>query len=82
MLQIIPFHSILFSHLKYFIFTIHVLITNSQCNDDTFNAMNDGDELPDSIRCLEDMCKAGTLQSYGVHITVKPFSYHVPALRR
>lgn len=53
-----------------------------QCNDDTFNAMNDGDELPDSIRCLEDMCKAGTLQSYGVNITVKPYSYHVPPLKR
>ena len=56
-----------------------------QCNDATFEATNgssSNDELADSLIALEVLCKEGVLQSYGVNIAVKPFTYHTPPIRQ
>jgi hypothetical protein len=40
------------------------------------------DQLPEVIAGLELLCKEGVMQSYGVHIGIKPYTYHTPPVRK
>jgi hypothetical protein len=40
------------------------------------------DQLPEVIAGLEQLCKQGALQSYGVQIAIKPYIYHTPPIRK
>lgn len=52
------------------------------CDTTTFCGENaDFDVLNDSLEALEALSKDGVLQSYGLRVSVPPYSYHSPPVR-
>ena len=52
------------------------------CDSATFGGENsDFDLLNDSLEALESLCQEGRLQSYGLNISVPPYTHHTPPVR-
>ena len=43
---------------------------------------NDLFNLTQCMQTLDFFCQAQYLQSFGIHVTVAPYSYHTPAIKR
>ena len=53
-----------------------------ECDAATFGGENsDFDVLNDSLEALELLCQEGRLQSYGLNISVPPYTHHTPPIR-
>ena len=53
-----------------------------ECDSATFGGENsDFDLLNDSLEALESLCQEGRLQSYGLNISVPPYTHHTPPIR-